>query len=323
MFLQKQMRRFFGLHKMSFPTLIDKTFGVYLGGIDCSHPHVLSRLNIGLVINCLTPDTVRDCWYELPEDLPTGPTVLTCPVPPPICPSAPPPPLPIPGAAAAEASSIPGTVSSPRHSAVHSPPRSPGRKSPVRHLTSDIPPPVPAAPGAAVTRKRMLLPLTLPTQQRPAVRLVTGVTPVQPERKQICVKTTVPTVFMEMRDSASQDLIEPLIRALTLIREAALDRKNVLVHCQAGKSRSASLVIGWIMYTRKIPYEVANAFVHSLHPDTDPNFMFSVILKSKEHEIQEGLGIGAGPTVPWVELAPPRSSARSPGRGRSPQRLPL
>jgi predicted protein tyrosine phosphatase len=56
--------------------------------------------------------------------------------------------------------------------------------------------------------------------------------------------------------------------------------KGVLVHCQAGISRSAAVVIGYLMNVRKIPFEDAFKYTRRRRPQIKPNKGFQAMLKN-------------------------------------------
>ena len=58
--------------------------------------------------------------------------------------------------------------------------------------------------------------------------------------------------------------------------------ENILVHCNIGMSRSASVVIYYIMKTQNLKYDDALKFVKGRRPIVKPNVGFSKILKDNE-----------------------------------------
>ena len=46
---------------------------------------------------------------------------------------------------------------------------------------------------------------------------------------------------------------------------------NVLIHCAAGASRSASFVISYVMKNKKLNFKEASKFVQSIRKCVDPN----------------------------------------------------
>jgi len=62
--------------------------------------------------------------------------------------------------------------------------------------------------------------------------------------------------------------------------------RSVLVHCAAGISRSATVIIAYVMYKLKLGFNDAYSFVQERHPITDPNFGFICQLHQYEKEIK-------------------------------------
>jgi atypical dual specificity phosphatase len=56
---------------------------------------------------------------------------------------------------------------------------------------------------------------------------------------------------------------------------------NVLVHCFAGKSRSASVIIGYLMKYHNMRFEEAYTYVKHIRPSIDPNIGFYCQLQMK------------------------------------------
>lgn len=61
--------------------------------------------------------------------------------------------------------------------------------------------------------------------------------------------------------------------------------KNILIHCMAGISRSASLVIAWLMYKFNFNYETSHKYVLSKRSIINPNPGFVEQLKKLENEL--------------------------------------
>jgi hypothetical protein len=62
--------------------------------------------------------------------------------------------------------------------------------------------------------------------------------------------------ILEIEDRDDEDIISHFKEAFQFIDNALLNNRNgkILIHCYAGKSRSASFVIGYLMYKHKQPY---------------------------------------------------------------------
>lgn len=72
---------------------------------------------------------------------------------------------------------------------------------------------------------------------------------------------------------------------------------NVYVHCYAGVSRSASIVLAYIMKTHKWPYETALRFLRHKRSIVNPNEGFAVQLR----EFEKRLGLEPAPKLSAVQ----------------------
>ncbi|KAH8274946.1 hypothetical protein KR018_001788 [Drosophila ironensis] len=81
-------------------------------------------------------------------------------------------------------------------------------------------------------------------------------------------------------DLPETDLMQYVLPvSIEFIEEAQRSRGCVLVHCNAGVSRSASVVIGYLMQRRDMCYEEAYNLVKSWRPCIQPNAGFTQQLK--------------------------------------------
>lgn len=81
----------------------------------------------------------------------------------------------------------------------------------------------------------------------------------------------VPIEYFKFAWSHNQDLTHHLDKAISAIQAARAQGKTVLVHCQQGVSRSAALVIAYIMKTERKSFHEAYAFVKMQSPCISPN----------------------------------------------------
>jgi len=86
-------------------------------------------------------------------------------------------------------------------------------------------------------------------------------------------------LILEATDADKQNIIDYFLDIFQYIDEARREGGSVLVHCTAGKSRSAALVCGYIMYKKKIPFETALKYVQRRRPIANPNPGFQKQLK--------------------------------------------
>ena len=77
--------------------------------------------------------------------------------------------------------------------------------------------------------------------------------------------------YIPMDDSPSQDLLSNLPEALNFINWQLEQGHTVLVHCAAGISRSASVVIAYLMMTHGMTLDEAYQYVKSRRSIVQPN----------------------------------------------------
>lgn len=75
--------------------------------------------------------------------------------------------------------------------------------------------------------------------------------------------------------------------AIELIDQAKHHKKVVLVHCQCGVARSATVVIAYIMYSLRLSLNDAYSFVQKRAPAIGPNLSLLYQLQSLEKQQQE------------------------------------
>ncbi|KAG2391924.1 hypothetical protein C9374_013409 [Naegleria lovaniensis] len=91
---------------------------------------------------------------------------------------------------------------------------------------------------------------------------------------------------VELEDTLEQDLFPHLDECVDFIEEALKNHKTVLVHCKAGVSRSASMVIAYIMKKYNQSYENALEFVKERRPQVCPNTAFIHQLMRYEQKLR-------------------------------------
>ena len=85
--------------------------------------------------------------------------------------------------------------------------------------------------------------------------------------------------YIRMEDSENENLERILPEALRYIHIAISQGKKILVHCNAGVSRSGSVVIAYIMATEKMDFRTALSFVEDKRACVSPNPGFIEQLK--------------------------------------------
>ncbi|OMJ89281.1 hypothetical protein SteCoe_8578 [Stentor coeruleus] len=86
--------------------------------------------------------------------------------------------------------------------------------------------------------------------------------------------------FIQIEDSETQTLEYILPEALRFIHNAVLNRQKILIHCNAGVSRSGSILVAYLMASNKIDYKQALRMAKNSRPCIDPNPGFAKQLNS-------------------------------------------
>jgi len=96
---------------------------------------------------------------------------------------------------------------------------------------------------------------------------------------------------LEIADSIDQNIIQFLPRTKSFIDEALKSQGKVLIHGNAGISRSAAIVIGYVMEKFGVSYKQAFQFVQSKRFCVNPNNNFMHQLIEYEPIFRARLGI--------------------------------
>lgn len=98
------------------------------------------------------------------------------------------------------------------------------------------------------------------------------------------VTSTIPNHFQNMEgfiykqiaveDNLDVDLTQHLAGAFQFIEEARACQEKVLVHCHAGKSRSVTVILAYLMKYYSHTFESALEYVKQRKPDINPNLSF-------------------------------------------------
>mmetsp|Transcript_23297 Transcript_23297/g.40084 ORF Transcript_23297/g.40084 Transcript_23297/m.40084 type:complete len:211 (+) Transcript_23297:92-724(+) len=86
-------------------------------------------------------------------------------------------------------------------------------------------------------------------------------------------------------DTATTDLLAVLPDCIKFISEGLQQGGAVLVHCAAGISRSASIVMAFLMVTQEMSFEESYEFVRARRRWVDPNSGFRSQLLTFEREL--------------------------------------
>ncbi|KAJ7592866.1 dual specificity phosphatase [Mycena floridula] len=89
-------------------------------------------------------------------------------------------------------------------------------------------------------------------------------------------------VSIEDMEDKGEELKAKLPELCDWIKERIIQNRNVLVHCHAGISRSASVVIAYLIREQEMSYDEATRFVWERRKCISPNDGFVSILKQWE-----------------------------------------
>lgn len=96
------------------------------------------------------------------------------------------------------------------------------------------------------------------------------------------VQDGVQTLFLDIEDedNEAEALYDGLHDAMSFINKAKEAHCRVLVHCVAGVSRSASIVIAYLILCEDMTFDQAFRFVQERKPDINPNQGFRQLLST-------------------------------------------
>ncbi|EMD35294.1 hypothetical protein CERSUDRAFT_116096 [Gelatoporia subvermispora B] len=90
-------------------------------------------------------------------------------------------------------------------------------------------------------------------------------------RGRTSIHETFSKLQLNIDDTEDTDVLPHLVSAITFI-QAELDKQwGVLVHCQAGMSRSATIVAAYLMYSQDLDVEGALEMIRKVRPSIQPN----------------------------------------------------
>jgi len=90
------------------------------------------------------------------------------------------------------------------------------------------------------------------------------------------------------KDVSSEDISMLFYRTLEWMQAAILAGGRVLVHCREGVSRSATMVIAYLMWTNHLPFKEAHEIIRRVRPICNPNPGFTY------HLLELGKRLGTG-----------------------------
>eukprot|EP00051_Salpingoeca_urceolata_P001443 m.41088 g.41088 ORF g.41088 m.41088 type:complete len:190 (+) comp11426_c0_seq1:1246-1815(+) len=96
-------------------------------------------------------------------------------------------------------------------------------------------------------------------------------------------------LLISAKDNAQQQLFDKFVTTIQWIHEARASGAVVLVHCFAGKSRSATIVTVYLMAVGLLTWEQALALLCSKRPVADPNANFRMQIARFERTLRDEL----------------------------------
>ncbi|KAL1503838.1 hypothetical protein AB1Y20_012304 [Prymnesium parvum] len=126
---------------------------------------------------------------------------------------------------------------------------------------------------------------------------------------------------LPLRDMNTESLLDHLPKAVAFLQRARVRADGrVLVHCNEGKSRSASVVIGYLIQTHGVGFAEALEMVRAARPQAEPKEAFCRQLASLHPALLDGGGAAHGSKRPSEPgggdgAAPAKRRAIGPPRG--------
>jgi dual specificity phosphatase 12 len=110
----------------------------------------------------------------------------------------------------------------------------------------------------------------------------------------LCVGNDMDNIFkteynymkLEVEDSEDENILFNFEAVYNFIEEG-LKNGGVLIHCRGGISRSPTIIIAYLMKSRKIGFEEAYKFLSELKPDIQPNNGFMEQLRLFDKQVNK------------------------------------
>ncbi|KZT64540.1 hypothetical protein DAEQUDRAFT_732477 [Daedalea quercina L-15889] len=90
-------------------------------------------------------------------------------------------------------------------------------------------------------------------------------------RGRVRIDETFNNLQINLDDTEDADVLGHVVTAIQFIESELEKGRGVLVHCQAGLSRSATIVAAYLMYVQHIDYEAALDLIRDVRPNVQPN----------------------------------------------------
>lgn len=92
------------------------------------------------------------------------------------------------------------------------------------------------------------------------------------------------TVHVPLIDDEEPHAREMILKGAEFIQIYLQQGKNLLVHCKAGISRSATVILAWMIIYKNIPFDTAYRFLQEKRPIIRPNDFYIQLLKGLEKD---------------------------------------
>jgi protein-tyrosine phosphatase len=93
-----------------------------------------------------------------------------------------------------------------------------------------------------------------------------------------CFPNSFSYMTLNIQDNPTEDISTYFIQVAQFVESALSQSGKVLVHCMKGVSRSAAVVISYLMYKGGLSFQDALLHVKRCRPVCEPNLGFSVCL---------------------------------------------
>lgn len=90
-------------------------------------------------------------------------------------------------------------------------------------------------------------------------------------RGKVTIHATFNKYQINIDDSSDEDVLVHFLPSISFIQKELDKGHGVLVHCQAGISRSATIVTAFLMYSRKLDAATALEMIRKVRPNVEPN----------------------------------------------------
>ena len=91
----------------------------------------------------------------------------------------------------------------------------------------------------------------------------------------------------KLRDVEDENIIDEINRLLPIIRKEIVNKRGILCHCHAGRSRSATIVAAYLVKYHNMSVDEALVYIKDKRTQVDPNPGYVKQLYEYEKQVQE------------------------------------